>query len=213
MTTLNKANRQLFLLVLTFLLSGCLETMPPLGTKRATNQNAVAQEKVVATSDRATAPAFKASQLETQSKPVVVRVNAQGSELQAANKPKPVAPKNIQKSSFSKGKEISCTPDVVRPGDTLVIKTSKSYPSLGVRVPDKNVKFILLVAGIYPEGLMDDAKFAKQMGIDINVAEAKVKPNTRVFTKEGIYGFVVSQNLETDDGTPSFECKVRYTTK
>jgi hypothetical protein len=159
---------------------------------------------------RASAP----SQLETPSKLAAVRVNAQGSESQAANSPKSVAPTTkLQKSSFSKGKEISCTPDVVRPGDTLVIKTSKSYSSLGVKVPGKNGESILLVAGLYPQGLMENAKFEKQMGIDINVAEAIVKPNTRVFTKEGIYSFNVSQNLETDDGTPYFTCKVRYTTK
>lgn len=118
-----------------------------------------------------------------------------------------------QKSSFSKGKEISCTPDVVRPGDTLVIKTSKGYSDLGVRVPDKNVKFILLVAQGYSEGLMDSGQFSRQMAIQIPVADAKVKPNTRVFTKEGTYGFVASTNLETDDGTPAYECKVRYSTK
>ena len=145
---------------------------------------------------------------------MVVRTNAQGLEVQPANKPiDGAASTKPQSSSFSKGKEITCTPNVVRPGDTLIIKTNKAYPDFGVRVPDRNVKFILLVSSGYPEGLMDSDKFGKQLGININVTEVKIKPSTRVFTKEGVYGFVVSRNLETDDGTPSFECKVSYKAK
>ena len=118
-----------------------------------------------------------------------------------------------KKSSSSKGKEIICAPDVVRPGDTLVIKTSRAFADFGVRVPDTNVKFIMLVSEGYPEGIMDSNKFTKQMGIEVNVSEVKVKPSKYVFKKDGVYGFVVSTNLETDDGTPSFECKVRYISK
>ena len=125
----------------------------------------------------------------------------------------PISTMQYKKSSSSKGKEISCTPDVVRPGDTLVIKTSQAFTDFGVRVPEKNIKFIMLVSDGYPEGLMDSDKFKKQMGIEVNVSEARVKPTARVFTKDGIYTFVVSTNLETDDGTPLYECKVRYISK
>lgn len=218
MITLNNSIYTSFVLVLSFLLSGCLETMQSLGAKPSTNQNAVAQQKPVLPSEPAATSTAKVSRLETQPKPGAsqdaVRVSAQGQDALVMNRLNPVSTtKKTSLVSFSKGKEISCTPNVVRPGDTLVIKTNKAYPDFGVRVPDKNVKFILLVAGGYPEGLMDSDKFAKQSGIEINVSEAKVKPDTRVFTKEGVYGFVVSSNLETDDGTPSFECKVRYAKK
>ena len=115
-----------------------------------------------------------------------------------------------QSSSSSKGKEITCSPTVVRPGDILTIKTNQEYSALGVRVPDKKVKFVLLVSDAYPEGLIDNLKFKSQMGIEVNVTSAKIKPNTKIFSKEGIYSFVTSQNLETDDGTPAFECQVKF---
>ena len=134
-------------------------------------------------------------------------------EIKAAPQPGSLGTTPNKKSSSSKGREISCSPDVVRPGDTLIIKTNRAFADLGVRVPDKNVNFILLVAGSYPEGLVSSDTLKKQMGLEVNVSEAKVKPGTRIFTKDGVYGFVVSTNLETDDGTPSFECKVRYISK
>lgn len=117
---------------------------------------------------------------------------------------------STQSSSSSKGKEIICSPNIVRPGDTLTIKTNKEYSDLGVRVPDKKVNFVMLVADAYPEGLMDNSKFKSQMGIEVNVTSAKIMPHTKVFSKEGIYSFVISQNLETDNGTPAFECKVKF---
>jgi hypothetical protein len=183
----------------------------------AAPQQVAMHEKATLASEKGSLAPAKTSQLMTISSPVsqreAVRVSAGTSESQATIKPISLPTAKSQKSSFSKGKEVSCTPNVVRPGDTLVIKTSTGYPAFGVHVPDKNVKFLLLVSDAYPEGLMDNRKFSQQMGIDISVTEAKIKPNTRIFTKEGTYGFVVSQNLETDDGTPTYECKVRYSTR
>jgi hypothetical protein len=193
----NNAGRAVLPMLLPVVLSGCLQTLQAPSATPATGHTPIAQEKPVAAFERPQTPLHKAPQPEAQ-----VAVN-----------PAPAATPKSQKTAFSKGKEISCTPDVVRPGDTLVIKTNKPYRDLGVRVPDKNIKFIFLVSDGYPEGLTDSAKFSKQMGIEINVAAAKIKPDTSVFTREGVYGFVTSTNLETDDGTPSYECKVRYVKK
>lgn len=218
MTGFKKKNCRIWLTVLTLSLSGCLETLPLSTARSPSTSNPVLQEKVMAVPDRPAAPAFKPTQVETTVKAVAprdtLRAEVKAPEVQSTKKLTPVV--SLDKpptGSSSKGKEISCSPAVVRPGDILAIKTNKSYPDFGVRVPDKNVKFIMLVTAAYPEGLMDSEKFGKQMGINVDVSEAKIKPNTRIFTKEGIYRFVVSRNLETDDGTPSFECSIRYIAK
>ena len=113
-------------------------------------------------------------------------------------------------TSSSRGKEILCSPAVLRPGETLTVKTSRPFLQALVRQPKNESLF--LVSDDYPEGLTDQRTFQQRKTLEIR-SDAKVKPNKPVFTSPGVYTFSVSMNLETDDGTPSFECKVRFLTK
>ena len=122
-----------------------------------------------------------------------------------------VASRSVDKTaSSSRGKEISCSPAVLRPGETLIIKTSKPFRQAGVSQPKNG--YLYLVADDYPEGLMDYKVFQQLKTLEIR-SDAKVKPNSPVFTLPGVYTFAVSTNLETDDGTPKYECRVKFLPK
>ena len=111
------------------------------------------------------------------------------------------------------GHEIQCSPSVVRPGDTLTIKTRQALPELAVRVPDKNIVSLFLVNDFDPAALMHSRDFMRQKGAVLPVATAAMKSGGKVFTKPGVYEFVASTNLETDDGTPQYVCRVTYKAK
>ena len=113
-------------------------------------------------------------------------------------------------TSSSRGKEMSCSPAVLRPGETLILKTSKPFLQLGVTQPKK--QFLFLVSDDYPEGLVSQKAFQQLKTLEIR-SDAKVKPNKPVFTVPGVYIFAVSANLETDDGTPKYECSVKFVLK
>ena len=113
-------------------------------------------------------------------------------------------------ASSSRGKEILCTPAVLRPGETLIIQTSRPFPQVGVFQPKNG--YLALVSDDYPEGLADYKVFQQLKTLEIR-SDAKVKPNRPVFTLPGVYTFAVSTNLETDDGTPRYECKVNFRAK
>ena len=112
-------------------------------------------------------------------------------------------------TSSSRGKEILCSPAVLRPGETLTIKTSRPFNDALVRQPKQS---LLLVSSHYPEGLTDPQTFKQGKTLEIR-SDAKVKPNMPVFTSPGVYTFVVGMNVETDDGTPSYSCNVRFLAK
>ena len=122
-----------------------------------------------------------------------------------------VASRSVDKTtSSSRGKEITCSPAVLRPGETLTLKTSKSFLQLGVIQPKK--QFLFLVSDDYPEGLASQKAFQQVKTLEIR-SDAKVKPDKPVFTVPGVYIFAVSANLETDDGTPKYECSVKFVLK
>lgn len=111
-------------------------------------------------------------------------------------------------------KEISCEPRTLRQGDVLTIKTNIGYPYIGYRTPTKadGMNLAVLPDDTEKSGLMEGKLFAAQKMIQIPV-DAVVNKATRIFSKAGTYTFYVSQNLETDDGTPSYQCKVTFSTK
>lgn len=113
----------------------------------------------------------------------------------------------------SQGREIQCSPSVVRPGDALTITTRQALPQLAVSVPDKNIQSLFLVNDFDPGALMHSRDFMRQKGAVLPVATAAMKSGGRVFTKPGVYEFAASTNLETDDGTPQYVCRVTYKTK
>jgi hypothetical protein len=108
------------------------------------------------------------------------------------------------------GREISCSPSVVRPGDTLTITTRNPLPQLSVRVPDKKIGSLFLVNDFDPAALMHSRDFMQQKGAVLPVAMAAMKSGEKVFTRPGVYVFSASTNLETDDGTPQYMCRVTY---
>lgn len=111
------------------------------------------------------------------------------------------------------GREISCSPSVVRPGDTLTVTTRNPLPELGVAVPDKNVGYLFLINDYDPAALMHSREFIRQKSVVLPIATAAMKNGTKVFTKPGVYKFAASTNLETDDGTPHYVCRVTYKIK
>lgn len=113
----------------------------------------------------------------------------------------------------TQAREILCSPSVVRPGDTLTITTRQALPELAVRVPDKNIQSLFLVNDFDPGALMHSRDFMRQKGAVLPVATAAMKSGGKVFTKPGVYEFAASTNLETDDGTPQYVCRVTYKAK
>lgn len=111
------------------------------------------------------------------------------------------------------GREISCVPNVVRPGDTLTITTRNPLPELGVRVPDKKVSYLFLINDFDPAALMHSRDFMRGRGAALPVSTAAMKRGEKIFTKPGVYEFGASTNLETDDGTPRYACRVTYKTQ
>lgn len=108
--------------------------------------------------------------------------------------------------------EITCTPSTLGRGDKLKIVTSKAFGDLAVKLPYKfqggDTQFL---TEIDPKtAIIDSKKFMRQRGLEIDVDTANFNGPTKIFSKDGAYKFVVSTNLETDDGTPKYECKVKF---
>lgn len=107
--------------------------------------------------------------------------------------------------------QITCSPTSLAPGDKLTIKIEQALPDVAVITPKKlsGVNFFMLTeAGT--SGLIQSNQLASQRGMVIDVDTAKLDGKNRLFFTLGVYEFVVSKNLETDDGTPTYKCKVRF---
>lgn len=113
-------------------------------------------------------------------------------------------------ASAAWSKEISCSPSEVQSGGKLVIKITKAFPDFAVITPKKvgGVNYFFL--NETGAGLVSSAQFVRNRGITIDVDTAMLDPKSKLFDAPGIYQFKVSTNLETDDGTPSFSCKVKF---
>ena len=109
--------------------------------------------------------------------------------------------------------EIKCSPSIVHPGEKLTIKTSKAFGDISVSLPYKlnNGGTVAFLTEIDPEtALIDSKKFIQQRGMEIDVDTARFNKKSLLFAKSGNYKFTVSTNLETDDGTPQYSCKVQF---
>lgn len=115
-------------------------------------------------------------------------------------------------TSVNAANEISCTPSIVYPGEKLTIKTSRAFSDLAVSLPYKiNNSTIAFLTEIDPKtAIIDSKKFMQEKGIQLNVDSATFNHQAPVFANSGIYKFIVSTNLETDDGTPKFSCSVQF---
>jgi hypothetical protein len=119
-----------------------------------------------------------------------------------------------------KEKHIISITDTLYFGDTLKIRFRTPHPrDLAIYDPDEN--FFFLVYSQLSEGLpplVDYAAFAHYDSLEIVAGVAKANPWTAgvtehklVFTKAGVYRIHLSENLETDDGTPVEIEQVYYT--
>jgi hypothetical protein len=108
--------------------------------------------------------------------------------------------------------EIKCTPLTVHPGEKLTIKTSKAFGDFAVDLPYKinGHNSLLLSNGDPTTDLIDSKKFMQQKGMEIDVSTETFKQKLPLFQRSGVYKFKVSTNLETDDGTPAYTCKVTF---
>lgn len=108
--------------------------------------------------------------------------------------------------------EITCSPATLHPGDKLVIKTSRPFGSFAVNLPYKiNGNSMVFLTEEDPRtALIDSKKLMQQKGIVIDVDNTTFNQNSPVFAKSGTYKFLISTNLETDDGTPAYSCSVKF---
>ena len=120
-----------------------------------------------------------------------------------------------------KGKEISCSPKVLYPGDKLTIKTNQPFAYLGVTQPIKKATRTLVV---FPEtgasskhSVIDAEQFAsnKKITLPVKTAEAwfgaaddgTMQP---IFPRAGSYLFEVGSDLAKSDSKTPYKCIVKY---
>jgi len=116
---------------------------------------------------------------------------------------------------------MGCTPSVIEQGSTLTLQMPTSHGGeLGVWTPKHRFLFIAYefdeqTNPIQPP--IPSAKFSKARSIALSPLSAKGvdlaerTPQEPLFTAAGIYHFIVSDNLETeDDAHENLICDVRY---
>lgn len=110
-------------------------------------------------------------------------------------------------------------PDTLYLGDTLKLKFKIPHPKdFAILTPDE--KFFFLVYAFNDTSkpsLYDWNEFVKMSSIEIvtdetkaNHWDARVTENQIIFNRTGIYELRLSENLETDDGTPVETIEVYY---
>ena len=126
-----------------------------------------------------------------------------------------------QAEAAKKGKEISCAPKVLYPGDKLTIKTSQPFAYLGVTQPIKKATRILVV---FPEtsatikhSVIDADQFATTKKIILPVKTAEAWFGTTedggmqpIFPRAGSYLFEVGSDLAKSDSKTPYKCIVKY---
>lgn len=135
-----------------------------------------------------------------------------------AQQTKPVRPPErggMRKSRLScapqklfRGDSLRLTMSVPHGGDLAVVAPGGDYFFLSFWQPDKTDA---------RQPLFDWEAFKSRRQLTLDTARLKTKPYIAgrdepelVFTKTGWYRVRLSENLETDDGTPVSECRVYY---
>lgn len=117
-----------------------------------------------------------------------------------------------------------CSPARLYQGDTLTLDMSVPHGGdLAIVSPDRTFFFISFWQpdeAALPQSLFDWEGFRSTRRIKLDTTRLKVKPWARgsdavetVFKRTGWYKVLLSENLETDDGTPVSECRVHYTNR
>ncbi len=132
--------------------------------------------------------------------------------------PEPDAVQNIEKITHT-AKQILSHTDTLYKGDTLKIKFKIPHSKdLAITNPD-NAFFFLIYANNDPKmpSLIEWNTFAATNHLEIITDQTKANPwnatykeNQLIFTTTGKYKIELSDNLETDDGTPVETDSVYY---
>ena len=114
--------------------------------------------------------------------------------------------------------EFGCSPRKLRRGGTLVLTMSAPHGrDLAIISPDDRFSWLRSWEPQDGEATARWYAFEKVRRLELSAAEVTGKAshhnNELIFTKTGWYRVRLSDNLETDDGTPFYECKVYYVHK
>jgi hypothetical protein len=116
---------------------------------------------------------------------------------------------------------LKCTPRVLNARNTLVLSMSMPHPAeLAVTRPDGTPFFIVYEPDSHPRTdsapLYTKEAFRRLREVKLRVADAMGTPwvagretNERIFTAPGVYEFMLTEILETED-LPIYRCRVRY---
>jgi hypothetical protein len=116
-------------------------------------------------------------------------------------------------------KQILSITDTLFKGDTLSIKfKTPHFKDLAIATPDDKFFFVVSANNDPAQpSLVDWDTFAHLANLEIitdrtkaNPWDARIKENQLIFTKTGRYEIRLSENLETDDGTPVEIATVYY---
>jgi len=114
------------------------------------------------------------------------------------------------------GVDFNCSPDRISDDEHLTLLMSVPHGGdLNIHDPEGNIFYV-----VYDPGQDMDQSFVKReefrgmAKLEINPAELRANSFKGkyeiVFSKDGWYQLSLSENLETDDGTPSQHCKVYF---
>ena len=124
-------------------------------------------------------------------------------------------------ANASRRVKLKCSPQKLFRGDILLLDMLTPHGgNLAVRTPDGTDFFVVYdpheeSAAARP--LIDPEEFMKLAQLKLVTDKTKAKPwvygrdkNELIFTRTGWYAVRLSENLETDDGTPVYQCRVYY---
>ncbi|MFH0802822.1 MAG: hypothetical protein V2A78_10625 [bacterium] len=114
--------------------------------------------------------------------------------------------------------KITCFPKTLYQGDMLTLKMETLHGGyLGICTPDGKFFFVVCPhPGDGRNSLVPSEEFTNMSELKIitNVTKAALWEYGHgmelIFTKSGNYEILLSDNLETDDGTPVYKCNVKY---
>lgn len=132
-----------------------------------------------------------------------------------------IAPEESLAQKPARKAKLKCSPQKLFRGDTLSLEMATPHGGdLAVRAPDGTDFFVVYIPNDDGPGsgpLMDQKEFVKLGQLRLITDKTKARPwvygrekNELIFTKTGWYQVRLSENLQTDDGTPVFTCRVYY---
>ena len=131
-----------------------------------------------------------------------------------------VVPAQVSKPQRSRAEQrrrvrLNCAPRRLRHGDTLTLTMSVPHGrDLAIFSPDNRIFWI-------KRWEPDDRKITTEWYAFENVRRLRLPTHTAtgylrrgedelIFTRRGWYRVALSDNMETDDGTPVYDCRVYY---